>query len=972
MPESQALTPSQTASSVPAGPLAEQAVSVGAFVRALDELGHGVLVLEGDRIVDASDALARLVGHDQTALLQMGSVLDLVAPEERKALGIALARYAAGERPGGRYDVTVITGDGSRVTLQVALKSIAPGSQPPRLLVLAQDITSQRGAQRQLSFQSRMLEAIAEAAIDAILVVDVEGRMIYFNRRFVDMWRIPPEVVTSRSDEAALAAVREQLAEPEPFLERVVHLYAHPTEESSDEIPLKDGRTFDRYSAPVIDREGVPRGRVWFFRDVSDKRRAEAAQELLARSGELLGASLDVDTTLGQVAHAVVPLFADWAAVDVLEEGERFRRVGVAHVEPEGEELLRELDRRWPLVPRAGRLRGQVVATRQPVALYEVSPGDLRRLARDAQHRRMLEQLGMASALWVPLVARDRVLGVISVGVRAGRQGYERADLELLGEVARRAALAIDNALLYRRVDRGEQRQAVLAAVGRLALSGVALSELFEFAARKLADTLGAPYTEVLELMPGGRQLRLVAGVGWRKGRIGRARVSGGRGSQAGFTMSTTEPVVVTDLATEERFRPSALVRGHGVASGLTVIIGGTDRPWGVLGAHSQQPRAFAADDVDFTQAMADTLASAIERQRSEQELARVAQLEQARAAELKAVIEGMGDAVVVCDANGDVVLANPAAHALFGRRLDGGMRAILASFAWAESGRSPAVDALTDGVELRLTRGRAAGGAARWMELSVYRVAVDGDETPADGGTILVMRDITGLREARAVRDAFLGILSHELRTPVTTIYGGAEVLNRPTLSEEVRADVYADIRAEADRLYRLVENLLVLSRVEREGLRIEPEPVLLQRILPRIIQAEGARWPAARFELDLEPGLPPIAAEETYLEQVLQNLLGNAAKYGGTEITVKVEEGEGEVSVRVLDDGSGFAERDAAQLFEVFYRSPAAARRASGAGIGLFVSSQLVRAMGGRVWARNRDGGGAEFGVAVPIFGE
>jgi PAS domain S-box-containing protein len=965
------LTVSPPESAATEGLLAEQAVSAGAFVRALDQLGHGVLVLEGERILDASEQMCRLLGYDRSSLLQIESVFELVRPEQREPLAHALARYARGERPGDRYAVGVVTASGEAVQLQVAVKSIPPVTGTPRLLVVAQNLGHQHGVVDQLSFQSRMLQAIAEAAIDGILVVDGEGRMVYFNRLFVEMWHIPPGVLASRSDDAALAAVRDRLVDPEAFGRRVAHLYENPMEESSDEIVLVDGRVFDRYSAPVLDLDGVARGRVWFFRDVTDRRRAEAARELLARSGELLGASLDVDTTLDQVAHAVVPLFADWAAVDVLDERGQFRRVGVAHVEPEGEDVLRELDRRWPLRPGEGHLRGQVVASREPVAMFELSPEDLRRLARDREHRRLLARLGMASALWVPLVARERVLGVISVGLGDRRNPYTAADLELISELARRAALAIDNAMLYRALDRGERRQAALAQVGRSALGGVPVEELLQVAAERLSETLQTPFAKVLELMPGGRQLRLVAGVGWRKGRIGRARVSGGRGSQAGYTIATGEPVVVADIAGETRFRPSALVSGHGVASGLTVIIGGPDRPWGVLGAHSNEPRRFSAEDVTFAQAMADTLASAIDRQRSEQELSRLAYLQQARAAELKAVIEGMGDAVVVCDAAGSLVLANPAATALLGRRLEGGMRSILASFAWAESGRAPAVEALTEGAELRLVKGRAIRrGHQPWMELSVYRVAADDADTPADGGTILVMRDITAMREARAVRDAFLGILSHELRTPVTTIYGGAEVLSRPALPDEVRAEVNEDIRHEADRLYRLVENLLVLSRVERGGLQIDVEPVLLQRILPRIIEAEAGRWPGFAFRLELQPGLPPVAAEETYLEQVLQNLLGNAAKYGRSEVIVTCTEGPDDVTVTVVDNGPGFDAGEAEQLFDVFYRSPAAARRASGAGIGLFVSSQLVRAMDGRIWARNRPEGGAEFGFTVPVF--
>jgi signal transduction histidine kinase len=269
----------------------------------------------------------------------------------------------------------------------------------------------------------------------------------------------------------------------------------------------------------------------------------------------------------------------------------------------------------------------------------------------------------------------------------------------------------------------------------------------------------------------------------------------------------------------------------------------------------------------------------------------------------------------------------------------------------------------------------RVPDSEARWLELSTYPVIV-GDTSAGDGGgIILVLRDVSAARNARAVREAFIGILSHELRTPVTTIYGGSEMLARTGagITEDQRREIHEDIRAEADRLYRLVENLLVLSRVERQGLQIESEPVLLQRLLPRVAEGEAARWPKVTFELDLPAGLPPVAAEETYLEQVLRNLLANAAKYGGEGVVhVKAEAPDGVVRVTVSDSGTGFDEAEAPRLFEIFYRSPSASRRASGAGIGLFVSQQLVRAMDGHMWAVNRPKGGAEFGLELPVFGE
>jgi len=115
-------------------------------------------------------------------------------------------------------------------------------------------------------------------------------------------------------------------------------------------------------------------------------------------------------------------------------------------------------------------------------------------------------------------------------------------------------------------------------------------------------------------------------------------------------------------------------------------------------------------------------------------------------------------------------------------------------------------------------------------------------------------------------------------------------------------------------------------------------------------------------------------VSADPTYVEQVIRNLLSNAAKYGGEGSTVHVSAsaGDGEVVVRVLDDGPGFPSAETARLFDLFYRSPGTAATASGAGIGLFVCARLVAAMGGRIWAEPRDGGGAEFGFALPELQE
>ena len=230
--------------------------------------------------------------------------------------------------------------------------------------------------------------------------------------------------------------------------------------------------------------------------------------------------------------------------------------------------------------------------------------------------------------------------------------------------------------------------------------------------------------------------------------------------------------------------------------------------------------------------------------------------------------------------------------------------------------------------------------------------------------------------QRANQLREAFIGVISHELRTPITTIYGLSKMLHLrgATLDRELMVSTIADVEAEADRLQRLVEDLLVLSRAERGAVDVEGEPIGIARVLRRVVEAERTRQPGRRIELEAAEGLPLVTGEETYVEQVVRNLLTNAAKYAdpATPIRVVVEPGEDGVVVRVLDEGIGIDPDDLDRVFELFYRSSSASRMAGGAGIGLFVCRQLVEAMGGRIWASSRSPAGSEVAFALPAHRE
>lgn len=236
-----------------------------------------------------------------------------------------------------------------------------------------------------------------------------------------------------------------------------------------------------------------------------------------------------------------------------------------------------------------------------------------------------------------------------------------------------------------------------------------------------------------------------------------------------------------------------------------------------------------------------------------------------------------------------------------------------------------------------------------------------------------VIIRDVTDARQSRGLHDAFLGMLSHELRTPVTSIYAAAGLLRSiSSLSQEERAGLIDDIAEESERLLRLVDDLLVLAHFD-EGIRLIKEPSLLQRVVPVAVERERRRWSAIDIHLEVGPDLPVVSGDETSVQQVVRNLISNAAKYGdGKPIVVELlgSEEERGVIVRVLDRGGGVAAHEAEALFRPFFRSPRTARASSGAGVGLYVCRRLVEAMGGHMWARPRSDGGSEFGFWLPEY--
>ncbi len=205
------------------------------------------------------------------------------------------------------------------------------------------------------------------------------------------------------------------------------------------------------------------------------------------------------------------------------------------------------------------------------------------------------------------------------------------------------------------------RQQAAVVRLGREALSETDLARLFQIACRLVAETLDADLVAFLELSRDGREFRIRAGTGWREGVVGAAAVGTESNTQAGFTLLAGEPVIVQDLALEERFPGDPLLREHGVVSGASVVVPGAAAPGGVLTVHTRTPRRFSGEDAFFLQSVANVLSAVLDRRLADQA---VQETERRKTA----ILLGALDAIVTIDFEGRVLEFNPAAEKMFGR----------------------------------------------------------------------------------------------------------------------------------------------------------------------------------------------------------------------------------------------------------------------------------------------------------------
>jgi two-component system phosphate regulon sensor histidine kinase PhoR len=342
----------------------------------------------------------------------------------------------------------------------------------------------------------------------------------------------------------------------------------------------------------------------------------------------------------------------------------------------------------------------------------------------------------------------------------------------------------------------------------------------------------------------------------------------------------------------------------------------------------------------------------------------------------LQTILKGMAEGILVVDERGRIVVANNALRKLLSLPSNVANRTpleVIRNAALEEAIRKVMRKGESTIFELNLPL-----PIGKTFEVNVVGILPFPEEMESGGegirGAIAVFHDITRLKELERVRQDFVANVSHELRTPLTTIKGYAETLLEGALREKVASQFVQVIKRHADRLTKIVEDLLMLSKIETKEFQLKKEVLSLGDLIDDVVDfvkelAEKKKISISRNEI---PTSLTLEADRNYLEQVLTNLLDNAIKYTpeGGKITISaIEKDQKEVQCSIEDNGIGIPKEDLPRIFERFYRvDKGRSQELGGTGLGLSIVKHIVQAHGGRVWAESQLDKGSTFYFTLP----
>ncbi|MBD2256108.1 GAF domain-containing protein [Pseudanabaena sp. FACHB-2040] len=794
------------------------------------------------------------------------------------------------------------------------------------------EVTERQQAEAALYQEQELLKVLLDNVQAGIVACDAEGRLTLFNRVAREFHGLPPQPLPPERWAAHYDLYRPDGKTPLPLDE--IPLFQALQGQSVKNVEMviapKQGapRTLLASGQVIVDAQGQQQGAVAVMHDITERKQAEAERARLNRQqveeqvarleaetdqrrsafladiSTALASSLKYEQTLANVADLAVPFFADWCAIDLLQDNRIIQRVAVAHHNPEKVQLAWDLHQRYPKRLEEAEGIAKVLRTGQPEVMPIVSDAALASVAQDAEHLRILRELGLKSAIVSPLIARGQILGAITFVTAESERRYSETDCILAEDVAHRAAIAIDNARLYQEAQKAQQAAERSAErITRLQSVTAALSEsltpaeVSEVIADQGMAALGAEFAMVALLDERARELEVVRSVGVDSRQLeGWQRFPLSTAVPLAEAVRTGQPIWAEPPEVRAARYPhlAAYYEQHPLKTWISVPLMTEGRAVGGISFGFMKPPYLVEEQQAFILSLAQQYAQAIVR-----------------------------------------------------------------------------------------THLYEAEREAR-----------------------------TQAESANRVKDEFLAVLSHELRSPLNPIMGWAKLLRTRKLDAAKTDHALATIERNAKLQTELIEDLLDVSRILQGKLSLTMSPVNLAETIQSALETIRSTAAIKSIEVRsegigdrstdladsslLSPPSSPlfVLGDSARLHQVLWNLLTNAVKFtpagGRVEVVLSLVTSQGAqveeaaandlslkrqdtfAQITVSDTGKGIASEFLPHVFDYFRQADSTTtRQFGGLGLGLAIVRHLVELHGGTVQAESPgEGQGATFTVRLPAL--
>lgn len=661
-------------------------------------------------------------------------------------------------------------------------------------------------------------------------------------------------------------------------------------------------------------------------------------------------------------------------------------------------------------------LTGYIIRNRTPVLLRDSEESAAFHAEQGVEYK------GKRSKSWlgVPMVAEDKVLGVIAVHNYEQERIYGEEHLNFLSTIAAQAAVAVRNAQLYQQIvrfstdleERVEARTQDLAqALHELTLerdrtetlyritselgASLELERVLQRALQLFADTLKVTHGTItlVDLESGHLTLKATLDKEQKLPEGGTQTPLKWNVGLAGWVMEHREPVLVPDIRQDPRWieLPDAELDVSSVVA-APLSLGGGD-VLGVLTLGHSETGYFAKEHQQMVTAAASQVAIAVNNSElysfiteQAERVGRMLQEQEAEAAKSRAILESIADGVLVLDHNGRVLLVNPTAEELLGfaavalqgehfRHMLGlGETPIHRELAQALYTELRNRMEAPEGDEARLQASTVrleAGNRVLAINIAPLITTIGG--TP---GLVAALRDVSREAEVERLKNEFISTVSHELRTPMTSIKGYTDLLFLGMAGglTDAQRNFLQIIKSNADRLTALVNDILDISRIETGRIQLTIEQLNLAEIITQVTVAFQEQYRDKGLDLiwQAPEKLPLIRGDAARLTQVLNNLVANAWHYtpSGGSITISVQETSGFLQVDIKDTGIGIAPDDLPRIFDRFYRvDHPVVQEAEGTGLGLSIVKMFVEMLGGDIWVESELEVGTTFSFTMPL---